>query len=127
MRKLAFQIAYWATSIVTGIIALPLLIWPSRKPLMKWIKTYSSIMVFWMEKIHGIKLEIRGQEHIPQGASIIASKHQSWGDGFCMFSQFDDLAFVTGDHLEKTPIGRFNSAQNGRYCSGAMWRRREPC
>lgn len=104
MKKFTFQIAYWVTSIITGIIALPLLIWPSRKPLMKWIKIYSSIMIFWMEKIHGIKLEVRGRDHVPDGACIIASKHQSWGDGFCMFSQFDDLAFVTGDHLEKLPL-----------------------
>lgn len=104
MKKLLFQIAYWATSIMTGIIALPLLLWPSRKPLMQWIKFYSRTMMFWMKTIHGITVEYRGKENIPEGGSIIAAKHQSWGDGYCMFSQFDDLAFVTGDHLEKLPL-----------------------
>ncbi len=104
MKKLFFQIAYWATSILTGVVALPLLVWPNRKPLMRWIRTYSSMMVFWMEKIHGIDLEVRARSNLPGGPCIIAAKHQSWGDGFCMFSQFDDLAFVTSDHLEKLPL-----------------------
>ncbi len=102
MRKTLFLTAYWATSIVTAILALPLLLWPSRKPLMRWIRGYSRIMLFWMRVIGGVKLEIRGVK--PHGACIIAAKHQSWGDGFCMFSQFEDLSFVTGDHLEKMPI-----------------------
>jgi 1-acyl-sn-glycerol-3-phosphate acyltransferase len=102
MRRPLFQIAYWATSIITAILALPLLIWPSRKPLMKWIRGYARIMVYWMRVIGGVQLEVRGRK--PKGACIIAAKHQSWGDGFCMFSQFDDLSFVTGDHLEKMPI-----------------------
>ena len=102
MRKTLFQIAYWATSIITAILALPLLLWPSRKPLMRWIRGYSRIMLFWMRVIGGVKLEVRGVK--PKGACIIAAKHQSWGDGFAMFSQFDDLSFVTGDHLEKMPI-----------------------
>ena len=102
MRQLLFQIAYWATSIITAILALPLLLWPSRKPLMRWIRGYSRIMLFWMRVIGGVRVEVRGVK--PHGACIIAAKHQSWGDGFCMFSQFDDLSFVTGDHLEKMPI-----------------------
>ena len=65
------------------------------------------MMVHWMRIIGGVTLEVRGRDHIPQGACIIAAKHQSWGDGFCMFSQFDDLAFISGDHLDKLPlIGR---------------------
>ncbi|KAK0360969.1 hypothetical protein LTR94_025238 [Friedmanniomyces endolithicus] len=57
-----------------------------------------------MEAVAGIRLRIQGMENAPQGAFIIASKHQSWGDGFATYDQFDDLAFVTGDHLEKFPL-----------------------
>jgi 1-acyl-sn-glycerol-3-phosphate acyltransferase len=107
LRNLLFLTAYWATSIITAILALPLLLWPSRKPLMRWVRGYSRMMVHWMRIIGGIELEVRGREHMPAGAAIIAAKHQSWGDGFCMFSQFDDLAFISGDHLDKLPlIGR---------------------
>ena len=104
LRNLLFQAAYWSTSTVVAILALPMLAWPSRKPLMAWIRLYSRLMVFWMRAICGVRLEVRGRENLPEGGCIIASKHQSWGDGYCMFSQFDDLSIVTGDHLEKLPL-----------------------
>lgn len=104
IRSFLFQAAYWLTSIFYVIGALPLLIIPSRKPLMYWILGYTRTMCFWMRVIAGVKIRITGKENIPEGPCIIAAKHQSWGDGFVMFSQFRDLAFVTGDHLEKFPL-----------------------
>ncbi len=106
LRNVAFQAAYWLTSIITALVSTPLLLWPDRRPLMRWIRFYSRTMVQWMRSIIGIELEVRGRHHVPAGACIVAAKHQSWGDGFCMFAQFDDLAFVTGDHLEKIPLLR---------------------
>ena len=104
IRSILFQAAYWATSIFYVIGALPLLAIPSRKPLMFWILGYTRTMCLWMRIIAGIKITVRGRAHIPEGPCIIAAKHQSWGDGFVVFSQFHDLAFVTGDHLEKLPL-----------------------
>jgi len=104
IKSILFQIAYWTTSIFVGLVALPLLIVPGRTVLMWWLRFYARAMVFWMQKIVGIEVEICGRSHVPEGPSIIAAKHQSWGDGFAMFSQFYDLAFVTGDHLEKIPV-----------------------
>ncbi|HEY9217676.1 MAG TPA: lysophospholipid acyltransferase family protein, partial [Phenylobacterium sp.] len=65
---------------------------------------YARRMVWAMRVFAGIRLEVRGRERLPQGAFILAPKHQSWGDGFCAYSQFEDLAFVTGDHLERFPL-----------------------
>ena len=31
---------------------------------------------------------------------LIAAKHQSWGDGFATYDQFDDLAFVKSLYTE---------------------------
>ncbi len=104
MRSIIFQIAYWITSIFFTLGAVPLLLFPSRKPVMFWMMMYARTMCFWMRHLAGIKLETRGKENLPEGPCIIAAKHQSWGDGFFMFSQFYDLAFVTGDHLEKFPL-----------------------
>ena len=104
IRSLLFQIAYWITSFIFVLGALPFAILPGRRPLMIWIRTYTRIMCVWMRVIAGVKLRVTGKERLPDGPFIIAAKHQSWGDGFLMFSQFDDLAFVTGDHLERFPF-----------------------
>jgi 1-acyl-sn-glycerol-3-phosphate acyltransferase len=104
MRSIAFQTAYWLTSAFFAITAAPLILIPSRKPIMLWILGYTRMMQFWLRWIGGVNVVVRGRERLPHGACIIAAKHQSWGDGIIMFSQFYDLAFVTGDHLEKFPL-----------------------
>lgn len=104
LRNIAFRIAYWTTSVFFSLGAVVFLLLPSRRPLMLWILCYTRIMCFWMRVLAGIRIRVVGRERLPQGPCIIAAKHQSWGDGFVMFSQFFDLAFVTGDHLEKFPL-----------------------
>ncbi|EFL88676.1 acyltransferase family protein [Ahrensia sp. R2A130] len=103
-RAHVFQALYWTTSILTVIIALPLLMIPGRKWLMIWLQRYARVMKCWMRVIVGVDIEYRGRENLPDGPCIIAPKHQSWGDGYSMFAKVNDLAIVTGDHLEKIPL-----------------------
>lgn len=104
MRSLLFNIAYWALSITYGLAAAFAALAPGRKATSWIIRRYVRRMVQAMSLFAGIRIETRGKGRIPTGAFIIASKHQSWGDGFATYDQFDDVAFVTGDHLEKFPL-----------------------
>ena len=104
MRNLAFNIAYWFLSIGYGLTAAFAALAPGRNAATWVIRRYVKRMVQAMRIFAGIRIEVRGRERLPAGAFIIASKHQSWGDGFATYDQFDDLAFVTGDHLEKFPL-----------------------
>lgn len=105
MRSVLFAIAYYAISITHVLAAAVAALRPGRGAVRKVINRYGKRMVWAMRVFAGIKLEVRGRERLPaDGAFIIAPKHQSWGDGFCSFSQFDDVAFVTGDHLERFPL-----------------------
>lgn len=104
MRSLLFNIAYWVLSIIYAFAAAFAALSPGRGATGWIIRRYTRRMVQAMRLFAGIKLEVRGKERLPEGAFIIAAKHQSWGDGFCVYSQFDDLAFVTGDHLVKFPL-----------------------
>jgi 1-acyl-sn-glycerol-3-phosphate acyltransferase len=104
MRSLTFNIAYWFLSIGYGLTAAFAALAPGRDATAWVIRRYVKRMVQAMRIFAGIKIEVRGRERLPDGAFIIASKHQSWGDGFATYDQFDDLAFVTGDHLEKFPL-----------------------
>ena len=104
MRSLAFAFAYWTLSIGYGLAAAFAALAPGRGATGWIIRRYVKRMVQAMRLLAGIKLQVRGRERLPDGAFIIASKHQSWGDGFAVYDQFEDLAFVTGDHLEKFPL-----------------------
>ena len=104
MRSLAFNIVYWILSIGYGLTAAFAALAPGRRATTWVIRRYVRRMVQAMAVFAGIRLQVRGKNHLPSGAFIVASKHQSWGDGFATYDQFDDLAFVTGDHLEKFPL-----------------------
>ncbi|HEX8469683.1 MAG TPA: lysophospholipid acyltransferase family protein [Brevundimonas sp.] len=104
MRSFLFNIAYWILSIGYGLTAAFAALTPGREATTWVIRRYVKRMVQAMRVFAGITLEVRGRERLPAGSFIIASKHSSWGDGFATYDQFDDLAFVTGDHLEKFPL-----------------------
>lgn len=104
LRSLAFAVAYWALSISYTLAAVIAALLPGRAATGWIIRGYVRRMVQSMRLLAGIRLQVRGQERLPRGGFIIAAKHQSWGDGFCVYDQFEDLAFVTGDHLEKFPL-----------------------
>ena len=104
MRSLVFAIAYWSLSILYTLAACVAALVPGRHATGWIIRRYVKRMVQAMRVLAGIRLQYRGEDRLPQGAFIIASKHQSWGDGFATYDRFQDLAFVTGDHLEKFPL-----------------------
>ena len=104
MRSALFNAYYWVLSIFYGVSAALLALAPGRAPMAAAIRLYTQRMVWAMDALAGIKVDLRGQENLPTGAFIIAAKHHSWGDGYVMFANVDNLSFVTGDHLEKFPL-----------------------
>jgi len=128
LRNFLFRMLYWLTSTITGLVALPLLAVPGRQLLMMWLKLYAKVMLFHLRMIAGVNVKSIGNGNIPKGGCIIAAKHQSWGDGYTIFSQISDLAIVTGDHLEKIPFVGFilqkMQAIVVNQCGGAQARNR---
>ena len=102
MRSLIFNILFYILTAVFAIACVILSFLPTRKPIMLGLAAYTKTMIWLMKIVAGIEVRVSGHERLPaKGPYIIAPKHQSYGDGFVMFSQFFDLSFVTGDHLEK--------------------------
>ncbi len=102
MRSLLFNIFFVVTTFLYAIICVIFSFLPGRTLMMASLRRYTRVMVWGMRVIAGINVTVSGHENVPKdGPVIIAAKHQSYGDGLVMFSQFFDLSFVTGDHLEK--------------------------
>lgn len=105
IRSFIFAIFYWVISLGVLLPLVPLCFLPNTKGLIrKGVTFYAKAMRFAMYAICGIKFEYRGLEHLQGCPYIIASKHQSWGDGFGLMSQVGDMAIVTGDHIEVYPF-----------------------
>jgi 1-acyl-sn-glycerol-3-phosphate acyltransferase len=100
---LLFNVGFWAISAVYVLMCALLSLLPGRGAVQWGVRRYVKRMVQMMRGV-GIRPEARGRRNIPEGPFIIAAKHSSYGDGFVMYSQFKDISFVTGDHLERFPF-----------------------
>lgn len=104
MRSALFNAYYWVLSIFYGLSAAFAALAPGHKPVAFALRLYSKRMLWALAFFADVKVQLKGQENLPAGPCIIAAKHHSWGDGFVMFANVENLSFVTGDHLEKFPL-----------------------
>lgn len=102
IRSTLFNLFFYAATAVYAVIGVICSLMPGRALLMGSLRHYTKVVRWGLRVIAGIKVDVTGHDRVPNdGPVIIAAKHQSYGDGVIMFHQFDDLSFVTGDHLEK--------------------------
>ncbi len=104
IRGFLFTGLYYLLSVFYVLVSLPFLALPGRGPVTLIIRSYTRALNLALHWIGGIKKQVRGRENLPDGPFIIAAKHSSWGDGFMIYPEVKNLAFVTGDHLEKLPL-----------------------
>jgi 1-acyl-sn-glycerol-3-phosphate acyltransferase len=108
MRSFLFNLVFYGYTALVAIACLPLTYLKSNKPLEAVLHWWAKGIVWSLDAIAGIRLEVRGREHIPtQGPSLIASKHQSFSDGILVLSLLPNIATVAmKDLLDYPAIGR---------------------
>ena len=89
IRSLAFVAAFYLWSAVVAIAMLPLFLTPRRW--MLWaMRAWAAGVIAMLRWVCGVRLEVRGRQHLPAGAALVAAKHQ------CMFDTMGPLV-VFGD------------------------------
>jgi 1-acyl-sn-glycerol-3-phosphate acyltransferase len=106
MRSFAFEVVYWILSVFYALACAIAALFPGRGPLAWALRLYTRRMLWAMHWVAGIKVDVKGEGRLPEGAFIVAAKHHSWGDGFVLFAHVRNLAFVAGDHMERIPLLR---------------------
>ncbi len=89
-----------ATIATLGILVPPL----SRRVALGCATTWTQIVKFLLWVIVGIRSEVTGQENIPEGPCIIASKHQSDWDTVVLYPELNHPAFTAKVELLKIPL-----------------------
>ncbi|OYX86030.1 MAG: hypothetical protein B7X99_06345 [Rhizobiales bacterium 17-65-6] len=102
-RHFLFQIAFYAVTIVFGILLLPFLVMP-RRILWKGVCTWLRACLFVLHHVGGVKEEIRGRESIPKGPLLVAAKHQSAWETLSLLLLFEDPTFILKRELTWIPI-----------------------
>ena len=103
IRSVLFNVIFYVNLILFLVIGSPLFLGPriwAIRALQLWAKT----SVWWLKVICGVGMEVRGREHIPQGAAMVAGKHQSLWETFAILPLLDDPAMVLKRELTFIPL-----------------------
>ena len=103
IRSFAFNVLFYINLLAYFIIAIPTLVMP-RMAIVKVAKSWGRTNNRLLRLVCGIKVEYRGLEKIPQGALLVASKHQSLWETFSLLTLFSDPAFILKRELKWIPF-----------------------
>jgi 1-acyl-sn-glycerol-3-phosphate acyltransferase len=101
IRSLLFAALFYLWSASVAVLATPLLFGPLGGMLAMFRFYGSGIIV--LLRICGIRVEVRGRQHIPAGAAVVAPKHQCMFDVFAQFVVLPSSAFVMKQELKRVP------------------------
>ncbi len=102
LRSLLFVALFYLWSAVVAISITPLLLAPrawTLRALDFWSRGVIALL-----RICDIKVELRGREHMPVGAALVAPKHQCMFDVFAQFAWLPDTCFVLKKELMWIPF-----------------------
>lgn len=103
VRSLLFSLVFYLWSAVLVIVCLPVMVCPRRWTLGAF-RFWARGIIVQLRVICGIKVELRGREHMPHGRAIVAAKHQCMFDVFAQFAWLDDSCFVMRKELMRIPF-----------------------
>jgi 1-acyl-sn-glycerol-3-phosphate acyltransferase len=103
IRSLLFNVLFYLNLFIYFIIAIPTLVMP-RMAIVRLATSWGRTNNRLLRLVCGIKVEYRGLEKIPQGALLVASKHQSLWETFALLQLFADPAFILKRELQWIPF-----------------------
>ncbi|HET6307575.1 MAG TPA: lysophospholipid acyltransferase family protein [Rhodopila sp.] len=103
LRSALFNLVFFSVGVVMTLVAsLMRLVGPDR--VLGVAMLWARVLRVALRGICGIRLEVRGMENIPQGAALIASRHQSAFDTFVWLILLPRCCYVFKDELLRIPL-----------------------
>jgi 1-acyl-sn-glycerol-3-phosphate acyltransferase len=102
-RSLLFNALFYVNLIVRMIIALPVIALPPAV-MHGVLRGYAHSSLWLLRVVCGVTVEWRGRERLPNGAYIVACKHQSMWETFALFALLPDPTYVLKRELMWIPL-----------------------
>lgn len=102
LRSLVFVALFYLWSALIAVGCTPLLLGP-RDWSLKMFGVWARGIFLLLRVCCDIRVEVRGREHIPQGAALVAPKHQCMFDVFAQFAWLPRTCFVMKKELTWIP------------------------
>lgn len=103
LRSILFVILFYLWSVFVAVGLSPALLGP-QSLVMRLMRMWSLGIIWLLKVVCAVKVEIRGEQHVPVGAALVASKHQCMFDVFGQFAWLPGACFVTKKELMWIPF-----------------------
>lgn len=103
IRSLLFNLWFYGVTLVIAVISLPLVLGPGHWS-MALARVWVRITHAGLRPLCGIRTEIRGLEHVPDGPVIYASKHQSAWETMAFVALCHHPVYVQKKELRRIPL-----------------------
>ena len=103
IRSLVFNIAFYVSFMALMTVGLPCML-VSRPAVLVIVRAWAHTSVWLLATICNTKIEVRGRQHIPTGAAIIAAKHQSFLETFALITVLSDFTYILKKELIAIPF-----------------------
>lgn len=102
-RSAAFTVLFYLFFVALMLTALPVLLAP-RRAVMALARGWARASLVLLRVVCGTRVELRGLEHRPRGAAILAVKHQSFLETFALVAVLGDFSYVLKRELTTIPL-----------------------
>jgi 1-acyl-sn-glycerol-3-phosphate acyltransferase len=103
LRSLLFTLWLYLSMVIFAVGLSPALLMP-HGPAIGVVRLWAKTVLFGLRWIVGVKVEVRGLEHRPSGAALVASKHQGMLDVVALLAILPDPCFVLKKELMILPF-----------------------
>jgi len=103
LRSALFNLLFFGGTTFLAFACLPILLLP-RRYLICLQRFWTGGMAWLLAHVVGITAEIRGREHLPEGAFLVASKHQSAWETMAYVFLLRDPSFVLKREILLIPV-----------------------
>jgi len=110
IRSTIFNLLFYFWTLLVCVVMLPILFFPPKVVVVAG-RIWARGVVFMLRFICGIKMKIEGQENLPEGACIIASKHQSAWETIIFYALCESPAYILKREVNFLPFFGWYSAR----------------
>ena len=103
VRIVLFALWFYLISVPLAIVYSGLLLFP-RRAMTEAIRLWARVIVLGLRVLGGVRMEVRGREHLPLGPALVAAKHESLFDFIGPFVFYPDACFVLKKELLAIPF-----------------------
>ena len=103
LRALAFNVYFFGLTTILGVVGLGIRVF-ARDRIFAFARFWAGLVIWGARTICGIRVVVTGLEHVPAGAALLASQHQSAFDTLIWMTLVPAPSYVVKQELTRIPL-----------------------